>query len=130
MAEVISLRPIGARVTVDGQCFEGDVSLVAIANTPSYGGGMFIAPEADPTDGLLDVAIIGAMSRLRLLRVFPHVFRGTHARFQEVTLLQGKRVRVESERPMPVVLDGDVGANTPFEVVVRPGALNAVQGGR
>jgi diacylglycerol kinase (ATP) len=55
--------PARYRLTLDGETVEQDAVLVAIGNTPTYGGGMKMCPAADPTDGLLDVVIAGPISR-------------------------------------------------------------------
>src|ERR1700686_3090837 len=49
--------------------------VAAFANTPSFGGGMKIAPRAKMDDGLLDICIVGAVAPLRLFRLFPSVYR-------------------------------------------------------
>src|SRR4051794_7500315 len=60
LAEFVHLRPLPFRITLDdGTVIERDLLLVAVGNTGSYGGGMRIAPDADPTDGLFDVMIGG-----------------------------------------------------------------------
>src|SRR5215469_16107178 len=50
--------------------------MAAVANAPFYGGGMKVAPQAKMDDGLLDVCRVGALRPLRLLRLFPTVYRG------------------------------------------------------
>lgn len=123
LAEVARLRPVPMRVRVDDAVFDGDALLVAIGNTPSYGGGMRIAPHADPTDGLLDVVIVRAVGRLRLLRIFPRVFAGSHVDLPEVTVLRGRRVTLEPSAPLPMLLDGDLVGTAPATITVQPGAL-------
>lgn len=67
-------------------------TLVAVANTDRFGGGMRIAPDAVPDDGLLDITVVGPVGRVRLLRFFGRVFRGTHTALAEVTTYRGTRV--------------------------------------
>ncbi len=62
--------------------------LAAFANTPSYGGGMRIAPRAKMDDGLLDVCIVGAVAPFRLFRLFPSVYSGRHLNIREVEYFQ------------------------------------------
>ena len=78
-AELVGLRPRRYRLTLDDEPMEQDAVLVAVGNTPAYGGGMKMCPAADPTDGLLDVVVAGPISRLTLLRLQPKVYQGTHA---------------------------------------------------
>jgi len=100
--------------------------LAAFANTPVYGGGMKIAPQAKMDDGLLDVCIVGAVGRFRLLRLFPTVYHGNHLRIPEVSYFQASRVRVEVEHSLDVYADGEYVCRTPVEVGVHCGALKVV----
>jgi diacylglycerol kinase (ATP) len=100
--------------------------VAAFANTPSFGGGMKIAPRAKIDDGLLDVCIVGAVSRLRLLRLFPSVYSGHHLSIPEVEYFQAGRARVETEHPLDVYADGEYVCRTPVEVGVHRAALKIV----
>jgi diacylglycerol kinase (ATP) len=113
------------QVTIRGDIgeFSGPMILVAAANAPSYGGGMRLAPRAEMTDGMLDLCMVGDMSRLKLLRCFPEVFFGTHLRHREITCLRTARFRLEADRPLEVFADGEFQGLTPADVEVLPGAL-------
>jgi diacylglycerol kinase (ATP) len=100
--------------------------VAAFANTPFYGGGMKIAPRAKMNDGLLDVCIVGAVDRLRLLRLVPTVYSGHHLNVPEVQYFQSARVRVETEHPLDVYADGEYVCRTPIEVAVQPAALKVI----
>jgi diacylglycerol kinase (ATP) len=102
---------------------EGRIVAAAAANTAFYGGGMRIAPPADPTDGLFHVCFIRAFPRLKLLALFPTVYRGSHVERPEVEMLQTRALRVSSERPLPLYGDGEPLGTTPIEMEVRPQAL-------
>jgi len=121
--ELVSLRSMPARVEVDDQVREGDFLLVAIANAQSYGCGMRIAPQARLTDGLLDVVLVERIGRVRFIRQFPRVFQGRHLDLPEVHVLRGTHVRLTTAEPAPVLVDGDVRAQTPLEVEVAPGGM-------
>jgi diacylglycerol kinase (ATP) len=103
--------------------FKGKVLLVATANCPSYGGGLWIAPTAQLDDGLLHVCIIRETSKLRILLLLPTVFTGKHILEPEVSLHGVKRVRLESQHQLPLFADGDPVGTTPAEVQVAPNAL-------
>jgi diacylglycerol kinase (ATP) len=100
--------------------------VAACANTPSFGGGMKIAPRAKIDDGLLDVCIVGAVSRLRLFRLFPSVYSGHHLSIPEVEYFQAGRARVETEHPLDVYADGEYVCRTPVEMGVHRAALKIV----
>jgi diacylglycerol kinase (ATP) len=100
--------------------------VAAFANAPSFGGGMKIAPQAKMEDGLLDICIVGAVSPLRLLRLFPSVYSGHHLSIPEVEYFQTSRVRVETGHPLDVYADGEYVCRTPVEVGVHRAALKIV----
>jgi diacylglycerol kinase (ATP) len=102
------------------------ILVAAFANTPSFGGGMKIAPRAKMDDGLLDVCIVGAVAPFRLLRLFPSVYSGHHLSIPEVEYFQASRVRVETEHPLDVYADGEYVCRTPVEVGVHRAALKIV----
>lgn len=89
-------RPQPVRVTVDGTPIETDAWLVAVANTRSYASGMVIAPHASIGDGELDVCVVGPVSRVEFLRVFPKVFRGAHVPHPMITTARGADITIES----------------------------------
>ena len=70
---------------------------VAIANGSYYGGGMRIAPDARTDDGVLDVCVVGDISRLTAVRQLPNLYRGTHVRHPQVTTMTGRTVEVEGD---------------------------------
>ena len=100
--------------------------LAAFANTPLYGGGMKIAPQAKMDDGLLDVCIVGAVAPFRLFRLFPKVYSGHHMSVREVEYFNARRLRVETEHPLDVYADGEYVCRTPVEVGVHRAALKIV----
>ena len=100
--------------------------LAAFANTPLYGGGMKIAPQAKMDDGLLDVCVVGGMDPFKLFCMFPTVYFGRHLKIREVEYFQSGRVRVETEHPVDVYADGEYVCRTPVEVGVERGAFRVV----
>jgi diacylglycerol kinase (ATP) len=100
--------------------------LAAFANTPLYGGGMKIAPQAKMDDGLLDVCIVGAVAPFRVFRLFPKVYSGHHLSVREVEYFNARRLRVETEHPLDVYADGEYVCRTPVEVDVHRAALKIV----
>lgn len=118
--ELARHRPTEMRVEVDGEVWEGRALLCACANSESYGAGMRIAPAARVDDGLLDVVVVQAMGRARFLWCLPRVFRGTHCALPEVLTWRAREVRVETETPLPVLVDGDVQTATPLHIRIAP----------
>jgi diacylglycerol kinase (ATP) len=95
LAELRVFSPLHYRLRIDGDVRELDAMFVAIGNTTSYGGGMRICPNADPTDGELDVTIIHPVGRLKLLRLLPLMYSGRFARDPCVEQLRAREITVE-----------------------------------
>jgi diacylglycerol kinase (ATP) len=110
-------------VEADGQRITGSAISVLIANAKYAAGGMFIAPMAKIDDGLLDVAIIGDFGKFELIRQMPNVYRGKHVTHPKFTHLPVRSVRVETNVPARVQLDGELHGTSPVTFTVEPGAL-------
>jgi len=124
---LLSYQPRVVRVTWDGGSFEGPIMFVAVTNTASYAGGFRVSPAARLDDGLLDLCIVRNSGKARLLRQFPRIFQGTHGELPEVTLAQSRRVRLESDAPLPVALDGELPRlTTPVTIECEPAALTVL----
>jgi diacylglycerol kinase (ATP) len=100
--------------------------LAAIANTPTYGGGMKIAPKAKMDDGLLEVCVVGAVDPFKLFCMFPTVYGGKHLTIREVSYFHAPRVRVETEHPLDVYADGEFVCRTPVEIGIQRAALHVI----
>jgi diacylglycerol kinase (ATP) len=124
-------RPPQARIEFEGGKFEGEVMFATACNGPQFGGGMKIAPEADLMDGLLDLVIVRAVGKLKLLRIFPTVYRGGHVSHPAVSIHRTPWVRVHFEPTMLLGSDGEligeVGGDG-LEIRVAPQALDVVAG--
>lgn len=97
----------------------GPVWLVAFGNGRCYGGGMRIAPDADPCDGLLDVVVVEAMPRWELLCQLPGLFSGKHVRHPRVHVLRAEWVEVNG-MPQEVTIDGELIGRVPGVVRRAP----------
>jgi diacylglycerol kinase (ATP) len=95
LAELRVFSPLHYRLSIDGEVRELEAMFVAIGNTTSYGGGMRICPNADPTDGELDVTIIHPVGRFKLLRLLPLMYSGRFARDPCVEQLRAREITVE-----------------------------------
>jgi diacylglycerol kinase (ATP) len=123
VAELSKLRLLPFRLVLDGKReIVTELTLAAFGNTKSYGGGMLICPNADHTDGLLDITMVHSASRTKLVRLFPTVFKGTHIHLDEVKTDRATTVRVESPG-INAYADGDFAMPLPVEVSAVSGAL-------
>jgi YegS/Rv2252/BmrU family lipid kinase len=122
-------RPASFTVEVDGgepRTFTG--FSVAVANSQAFGGGMYVAPHAKLDDGLLDVVVIGGISKLRYLANLPKVFKGAHVELDEVTEMPaaGAEIRVSADRDFTIYADGERVADLPATLTVQPRALRVI----
>jgi YegS/Rv2252/BmrU family lipid kinase len=120
---LIGWKHASFRVVVDGELHEVRGWSVAVANSKAYGGGMYIAPEAELDDGELDVVLGAASSKLTFLRDLPKVFKGTHANLSYVQTLRGKKVELSADRPFQIYADGDPIGSLPATVSISPRSL-------
>ncbi|HEY7018456.1 MAG TPA: diacylglycerol kinase family protein [Gaiellaceae bacterium] len=111
------------RVRVDGEERSGRMHDVVVANGRYFGGGMMICPDAEPDDGLLDVLLIGDLSKRDLLLTLPKTYRGRHLPHPKATVLRGAVVEIETPEPLPVQLDGEQPGTTPVRFEAVRGAL-------
>ena len=126
LAELRSYRPGHFTLDIDGLRSEVDAMLVAIGNAPSYGGGMKVCPHAQLDDGLLDVVVVGPLTRRRFLRLFPRVFKGTHVTDSSVTVYRGREVRLDGPATATAYADGERIGTLPLTSTVHAGALRVI----
>jgi len=100
----------------------GTVWLAAFASGKCYGGGMRIAPDADPHDGLLDVVVVEKTSRVELLRQLPGLFSGRHVTHPKVRIVRAASVEVQAP-PQEVTLDGELLGATPARIWRDPATV-------
>jgi diacylglycerol kinase (ATP) len=110
----------------DGDPWTGPAASVVVCNGAYFGGGMRIAPGARADDGLLDLVRLGDLGRLELALWLPTVYWGGHLANPKIRTRRTATVQVTAESPLPVQIDGEIGACTPLAVTVRPGALRLV----
>lgn len=118
-----SWKPATFQVEIDGVASEHTGYSVAAANGPAYGGGMYLAPDAQLDDGLFDVVTITGVSKVRFLSQLPKVFKGTHVHNDEIAVRRGREVRIDADRPFTLYADGDPIGDLPATVRTLPGAV-------
>ncbi len=100
------------------------VNSVVVANCQYFGGGMRVAPEADPNDGLFDVIVIGDIDKIEFLMTVPKVYDGTHITHPQVDSYRARRVEVRSKQPLMLQVEGEVCGHTPLTFEIIPSALD------
>jgi diacylglycerol kinase (ATP) len=92
--KILALRAHRYRLGLDGDSVEVEATLVTVANGASYGGGMKVCPDASLSDGLFDVMVLGKLSRIELLKVFPKVYSGKHVGHPAVTFYRCREIEI------------------------------------
>ncbi|HKJ12498.1 MAG TPA: diacylglycerol kinase family protein [Ornithinimicrobium sp.] len=125
LAEIPRLAARDYRLTLDGRERECSTLVLTVCNLPLFGGGMRIAPDADPVDGLLDVVTIDTVNPLAALGLLRKVFTGTHATHRAVRIQRCAQVRVEGPA-LTAFGDGDPIGALPLTCTAVPAALKVV----
>lgn len=120
-------KPQRARVRLDGGVAE-EVTLhnVAVANGQYFGGGMWIAPEAELDDGLFDVVTLSPLSMSDVVFKMGRIYKGTHLDLPQVSCARAARVEAEPVDPDEAILldvDGETPGRLPATFELLPGAL-------
>ncbi|HEX4403130.1 MAG TPA: YegS/Rv2252/BmrU family lipid kinase [Galbitalea sp.] len=122
LLELVTLKPIQYKITHDGETFESGGMMMSVGNGVSLGGGMKVTPTALVDDGLLDILVVGPLTRIQFLRIFPKVFAGTHIEDPRVRIVKAKKIRIEAD-DVVAYTDGERFATLPIDIEVKPGAL-------
>ena len=90
--ELPKFKPLTYEISLDTHSITTEAMLIAIGNGRSYGGGMYICPQAQMHDGLFDVMVLEPVSKVEFLKVFPKVYSGSHISHPKVKILRSRRV--------------------------------------
>ena len=119
-------KPARFTIAIGDQRTRMEGYTVVVANNKAYGGGMYVAPDADLEDGEFDVVTIGKVGKLRFLGNLPKVFKGTHVRSDEVQVVRASRLSLSASRPFAVYADGEHLTDLPVDLRVIPHALRVL----
>jgi YegS/Rv2252/BmrU family lipid kinase len=110
-------------VSLDDVERSGRMHDVIVANGPWHGGGMMLAPDAKPDDGLFDVVLIGDVSKVDFLTTAPKIYKGRHVTHPKVEILRSAHATVHAPERLPIELEGEQVGTTPAAFEIVPGAL-------
>jgi YegS/Rv2252/BmrU family lipid kinase len=119
-------KPAAFSVTVDGQRHDVTGFSVAVGNSKAYGGGMFVLPQAELDDGMLDVLISKNAPKLSFLRGVLQTFKAAHVDSPDAQFLRGATIEVSSDRPFVIYGDGDPIGTTPATMRVEHRCLRVI----
>jgi diacylglycerol kinase (ATP) len=115
------------RVEVDGDCICADQPGMAfVGNVSEYGTGFPILTDAKSDDGLLDVCVLPCKSRLDVLRLLMSAAAGEHVSEEGVIYARGRSIRIDSQRPAPVQIDGEAAGHTPLNIELLQSRLRFI----
>jgi len=119
----MSARPVHAQVVTPMQQREQTTLMVAIANSKWFGRGIGIAPPADPTDGLIDLTLVGDVTTTTYVRFLPRLLRARSISDHRIEYLRTRSVEITSPTAMPLEIDGEYSGYTPVKADVVPLAI-------
>jgi diacylglycerol kinase (ATP) len=125
VAELRTFRPLRYTLDLDGEVHHVDAMLVAVGNGPSFGGGLRIAEGARLDDGLLDVVVIGPMTKRELVRTYPKLFKGTHIHHPQYTRHRVRRATIACGG-IVAYADGERWDPLPLTVEAAPAAVQVL----
>jgi diacylglycerol kinase (ATP) len=125
LLELASFKPVKYNIVVDGQERVFEAMLCIVSNSGVFGGGMKVVPDASVTDQKLDLLMLKKMSRLKLLAIFPKVYKGEHVTEPEVEIIRASQVTIRAEG-MPIYSDGEYVGRAPFRATLVPACLSVI----
>jgi YegS/Rv2252/BmrU family lipid kinase len=123
---LLTWKPGRFTVRVDDERYRFTGYSVSVANNKAFGGGMFIAPDAELDDGEFDIVAVGEVGKLRALGSMPKVFKGTHVEEDWVRVFRARHLELTASRPYPVYADGEHLSDLPASLRVLPRALSVI----
>lgn len=105
---LFSAKKYKLKVRVDDKIFKGSYTLAAIGNNKYYGGGIKILPDADMTDGKLNICLVDSTTLIQKLMYLPKLTKGKHTNLSIVKMLEGEDISVVSNKKFPVSIDGEI----------------------
>lgn len=126
MATLLTYEPRVVTVESAEGRYAGPAQNVVVANCRYFGGGMWVAPEAEPDDGLFDIVLMGDIKRLKALTSIGDLYKGKHLGNPEVRAWRTAEITVTSEQRVLVDVDGEMCGTLPATFRVLPRALGFV----
>ncbi len=127
LAELAVFEPVPYRLVIDGKPFEQTAMFICVGNAGFFGGGMMACPQADVTDGYLDLTIINPVSRMTLLRLLPRMYDGGFVSDPAVELMRAKEVVVDGDG-LFAMADGEELGDVPLRLTAAPSKLTIFAG--
>ena len=96
-------------VEPEGETVDAEQTFVCVCNGRFYGGGFNPVPEADPTDGVLDVLLVKKVTLLQVPGLIGKYKNGQYKEIPQVVRhFRTNRVKITCDKPTPISLDGEI----------------------
>lgn len=113
-------------ISIDDRLYKENTLLIAVANGKYYGGGMQPTPKAEIDDGYFDICHIKQVGKAKMLALFPMFIKGKHEKIREVSMLRGKKIKIESADKLPVNIDGETFYSNKIDFEMIPSGINII----
>jgi YegS/Rv2252/BmrU family lipid kinase len=123
---LLGWKPGRFTVRVEDERYRFTGYSVSVANSRAFGGGMYVAPQAELDDGEFDIVAVGEVGKLRFVGNLPKVFKGTHVEEDEVRVFRASHLELSASRPFPVYADGEHLTDLPARLRILPRALSVL----
>ncbi len=111
-------------LSLEGEVHRG--TFAVIGNARNYGGDLNITPKASVQENCLDVCLFTSRQRWRYLLYLWGVLSGRHLRYPDVLYRKVQRLKVSSDRPVPIQMDGELIGQSPMEFASSSESLQVV----
>lgn len=108
---------------VDGKSNKYRSFIACIANGNVYGGGIPVCPVANATDNKLNFVAVSSMAKLKIIGAFLKLKRGKILTMKQATHCTCENIKIETDKPCTVNVDGELYENIPFEVKIVSNTL-------
>jgi len=123
---LFTFRPVEVQVSTETRKEKRQALLIAVGNAHRYGGGIKIVPRAQVDDDLLDICLVGNISKLKVFFCLPIIYFGGHTRLKEVEYFRAHTVRIESSPALEVYADGEAVCHTPVDISLVTKGLSVI----
>ena len=114
--QIVFLKSTKMKIEIDGEKIKRDAIFIEVANTRYTGSAFIMAPDAIVDDGYLDVILANKVSRLKIMKLLPTIFKGEHVLDEKVEVFKVKKIRIETDVPKGLIPDGELFGSTTIEI--------------
>ena len=129
LVKLFRYREVTVSLKGDFGEYKGPIFLAATGNAPYYGGGMKVLPQADMTDGWLDLCLVKSVRRVEVVLMLSRVFTGGHLSHSSVSMHRVRRLEIDAPEQLWLWADGERMVQLPATIEVVPSCLSVLAPG-